>query len=66
MPHLRADFFSDFKIPVITDAISNSYIRSLEDAFKKKSLAYKTMVAIKRLVEASYTNEEVSLSLGNL
>ena len=63
MLHLRADFFSDFKIPAITDEISKSYIRPLEEAFKKKTMAYKTMVNIKNLVEDSYTNETAKLSL---
>ena len=63
MLHLRADFFSDFKIPAITDEISKSYIRPLEEAFKKKTMSYKTMVNIKNLVEDSYTNETAKLSL---
>lgn len=62
MLHLRADFFGDFKIPTITDEIKVSYILPLEEAFKKKAVAYKTMVSIKNLVEDSYTNEAADLA----
>lgn len=59
MLHLRADFFSDFKIPLITDEIRKLYICPLEKAFKRKAIAYKTMVSIKSLVEDSYINDAV-------
>lgn len=63
MLHLRADFFDDFKIPKITPEIEEIYLTPLKDAFLAKSNAYKQVVKIKNLVEESYTNDAVDLSL---
>lgn len=63
MLHLRADFFNDFKIPKITPEIEESYIIPLKNAFIAKSTAYKQIVKIKNIVEESYTNAAIKLSL---
>ncbi|MDO4154068.1 MAG: hypothetical protein Q4E21_04360 [Clostridia bacterium] len=63
MLHLRADFFDDFKIPKITPEIEEIYLAPLKDAFLAKSTAYKQIVKIKNLVEESYTNDDVDLTL---
>jgi|GEM_PF-616996 len=63
MLHLRTDFFDDFKIPKITPEIDESYLTPLQSAFTAKSAAYKQIVKIKNIVEESYTNDAVDLSL---
>lgn len=63
MLHLRADFFDDFKIPVITPEIKKVYIEPLKKAFSDKASAYKQIVKIKSIVEESYTNSSIELTM---
>ena len=63
MPHLRADFFEAFAIPEITDDIKVKYIDSLERAFDKKRDAYIKIAEIKAVVEESFTNPSIDLSI---
>lgn len=63
MLHLRADFFEAFAIPEITDDIKVKYIDSLERAFDKKRDAYIKIAEIKAVVEESFTNPSIDLSI---
>lgn len=54
MTHLRADFLKDFKIPLVSTDIEKKYITPLKVAFLEKSNAYKNIVTIKKIVEATY------------
>ena len=63
MLHLRADFFEDFRIPIITTEIEKRYLIPLKNAFIAKSTAYRKIVKIKNIVEESYTNNATVLSL---
>lgn len=63
MLHLRADFFEDFRIPIITTEIEKRYLIPLKNAFIAKSTSYRNIVKIKNIVEESYTNNATVLSL---
>lgn len=63
MLHLRADFFNEFVIPKITNDIKAKYIEPLEQAFNKKLDAYIKITKIKMLVEETFTNPAIDLSI---
>lgn len=63
MLHLRADFFEAFAIPEITDDVKVKYIDSLERAFEQKRDAYIRIAKIKTVVEESFTNSSINLSI---
>ena len=63
MLHLRADFFEAFAIPEITDDVKAKYIDSLERAFDQKRDAYTKIAKIKAIVEESFTNPSIDLSI---
>ena len=63
MLHLRADFFEAFAIPEITDDVKVKYIDSFERAFDQKRDAYIKIAKIKTVVEESFTNPSINLSI---
>ncbi len=63
MLHLRADFFDDFQIPNKTSKIEENYLKPLKSTFVDKANAYKQIVKIKDIVEKSYTNDNIKLTL---
>lgn len=63
MLHLRADFFKDFQVTEVTDSIMDKYVNKLKHAFDDKKEAYSTMRKVCRIVEKSYTNPNIELSL---
>lgn len=62
MLHLRNDFFSDFKIPQITQDIKAKYIIPLKALFERKCNSYKMMKKVKIQVEKSFTDATVDLN----
>ena len=61
MMHLRKDFFTDFKIPHLSEYAKKEYIIPLGNAFERKAHAHERIEAIKNLVEQSYTDDKIPL-----
>ncbi len=62
MLHLRNDFFSDFKIPQVTQDIREKYIIPLGSLFERKGDSYKIIKKVKEKVEKSFTDATVNLN----
>ncbi|WP_405353842.1 hypothetical protein [Fusobacterium vincentii] len=63
MLHLRTDFFDAFVIPEITYDIKTKYIEPLKQVFNKKLDVYLKIAKIKTLVEETFTNPAIDLSI---
>lgn len=50
MAHLRKDFFTDFKIPVMTELENNNYVKPLTKAFEDKEHAFTNLLKSKENV----------------